>query len=286
LKIIGFNRSSFPKIAVLATGLAAAFLIATINPAPSAQAYPGRDMGFGCTTCHGGLGGSVTAIPDTLTPAADTPFTVTITVGSTGGASTDESGFDMYLNGVEITTGDPQIGATFAPVITAPAAAGTYVYTVNAEQGPYLTGQGSTTTFTITVPPTSTTTTTTPAPTTTTPAPTTTTPVPTTTTPAPTPIKYTTSSYIASTRIRTAVYVHTLVHQYSPSTGVISGAGRVSYLQRYNMVTRAWQNLLARTGSSAGAWTVGFIQPKVYQYRIVTLATSNAGGASSGSTFR
>jgi len=95
---------------------------------------------------------------------------------------------------------------------------------------------------------------------------------------------YTTSSYIASSRVRTAVYINSLVHEYSSSTGVISGAGRVSYLQRYN--AGAWQNLLKRTSNSAGQWTAGFIQAKVYQYRIVTPATALAGGASSVSTFR
>jgi len=96
--------------------------------------------------------------------------------------------------------------------------------------------------------------------------------------------KYTTSTYIASSRVRTAVYINSLVHQYSASTGVISGAGRVSYLQRYN--AGAWQNVLARTSNSAGVWTVGFIQAKVFQYRIVTPATALAGGATSASTFR
>jgi hypothetical protein len=43
---------------------------------------------------------------------------------------------------------------------------------------------------------------------------------------------------------------------------------------------------LKRTSNSAGHWTAGFIQTKVYQYRIVTPATAWAGGASSASTFR
>jgi hypothetical protein len=60
--------------------------------------------------------------------------------------------------------------------------------------------------------------------------------------------------------------------------------GRVSYLQRYN--AGAWQNVLSRTSNSTGRWTVGFIQAKVFQYRIVTPATPRARGAASVSTFR
>lgn len=97
--------------------------------------------------------------------------------------------------------------------------------------------------------------------------------------------KYATWDYIASSRAGRAVYINTLIHQYSSSfNGVASGAGRVSYLQRYNAGT--WQNLLARTSNSTGRWTVGFIQTKVYQYRIVTLETGTAWGTHSASTFR
>jgi hypothetical protein len=97
--------------------------------------------------------------------------------------------------------------------------------------------------------------------------------------------KYATWSYIASSRVGTAVYINTLIHQYSNSwNGVVSGAGRVSYLQR--AIAGRWQNMVARTGNSTGRWTIGFIQPKVFQYRIVTTETGTAWGASSASTFR
>jgi hypothetical protein len=97
--------------------------------------------------------------------------------------------------------------------------------------------------------------------------------------------KYATWSYIASSRAGTAVYINTLIHQYSNSyNGMASGVGRVSYLQRY--IGGTWQNVIARTGNSTGRWTVGFIQPKVYQYRIVTVETGTAWSASSASTFR
>jgi hypothetical protein len=98
-------------------------------------------------------------------------------------------------------------------------------------------------------------------------------------------VKYATWSYIASSRAGTAVYINTLVHQYSNSyNGMASGVGRVSYLQRY--IGGTWQNMIARAGNSTGRWTVGFIQPKVYQYRIVTVETGTAWSASSASTFR
>ena len=103
--------------------------------------------------------------------------------------------------------------------------------------------------------------------------------------PTSTTFKYATWSYIVSSRVGSAVYLNTLVHQYSSSwNGVASGVGRVSFLQRYNAGT--WQNLLSRTGNSTGRWTVGFIQSKVFQYRIVTLESGTAWAASSGSTFR
>lgn len=100
-----------------------------------------------------------------------------------------------------------------------------------------------------------------------------------------TTIKNTTWSYVASSRQGAAVYVNTLVKQYSgPDSGIVRGAGRVSYLQRY--INGAWQNMLARTANSTGQWTVGFVQPKVYQYRIVTTESTTAWNGSSGSTFR
>ena len=51
LKNVGFRRMTIPKLAVLATGLAAAVLVATINPAPVAQAFPNKQQE--CLNCHG-----------------------------------------------------------------------------------------------------------------------------------------------------------------------------------------------------------------------------------------
>jgi hypothetical protein len=281
LKIISIKKMSLPKIAVIATGLTAAVLVATINPAPSAQANP--NFGVSCVNCHTVAGGSVTAMPSTVTPTAGATFTVAIAVS---GTVAGEAGYNISLAGVSVTTGGPADVTTFTANVTAPVAAGSYTYTVAANKGPYLSGQGSATTFTITVAATPTTTTTTPTTTTTTTPTTTTTTTPTsTTTTTPVPItKSTTFSYIASSRVGTAVYINTLIHEYSPTGVMSSPAGRVSYLQRYN--AGVWQNLLARASNSTGRWTVGFTQTTVYQYRIVTPATSLAGYANSGSTFR
>jgi hypothetical protein len=97
--------------------------------------------------------------------------------------------------------------------------------------------------------------------------------------------KYGTWNYIASSRVGTAVYINTQVQQYSNSyAGVISPAGRISYLQRY--IGGTWQNMIARTSNSTGRWTAGFIQTKVYQYRILTHENGTALSATSASTFR
>lgn len=66
--------------------------------------------------------------------------------------------------------------------------------------------------------------------------------------------------------------------------GVLSPGGRQVYLQRY--INGAWQNMVVRTTNSAGKITLGFIQTKVYQYRLVTKETSTAWSGTSASTFR
>jgi len=70
---------TIPKLAVLATGLAAAVLVATINPAPVAQAFPSKQQE--CLNCHGvgAPAGTVNAVPSTTTPAAGATYTVLVT---------------------------------------------------------------------------------------------------------------------------------------------------------------------------------------------------------------
>lgn len=96
-------------------------------------------------------------------------------------------------------------------------------------------------------------------------------------------LKYTTWAYVASSRSGSAVYVNALVKNDS-TNGIVRSAGRSVYLQRY--LNGAWQTMLMRTTNSTGQFTVGFIQPKVFQYRLIVTATNSAYGGRSGSTFR
>jgi len=182
LRIYSLKRTTIPKLAVLATGLTAAILVATINPAP-AQAEPFK--GTTCIGCHT-AGGSVTATPSIGTPTAGAAYTVAIVITNTASGN---SGYNISLGGVSFLVGTAA-EKTFSAAMTAPAAAGSYTYDVGANTGAPP-GAASATTYTITVgatttttpPPTTTTTTPPPTTTTTTPPPTTTT---TTTTPPPT----------------------------------------------------------------------------------------------------
>ena len=160
---------------MLATGLTAAILVATINPAP-AQAEPFK--GTTCIGCHT-AGGSVTATPSIGTPTAGAAYTVAIVITNTASGN---SGYNISLGGVSFLVGTAA-EKTFSAAMTAPAAAGPYTYNVGADTGAPP-GAASATTYTITVGAT---TTTTPPPTTTTttPPPTTTTTVPPTVITAP-----------------------------------------------------------------------------------------------------
>ena len=166
MRIYSLKRTTIPKIAVLATGLTAAVLAATINPAP-AQAEP--SFGVTCTGCHT-AGGSVTATPSSPTVAPGAGYTVAIVITN---AASGNSGYNISLAGASVLVGAPAAGKTFSAAMTAPAAAGPYTYNVGADTGAPP-GAASATTYSITVgaspttvPPTTvppTTTTTTPPP--------------------------------------------------------------------------------------------------------------------------
>ena len=145
MRIYRLKRMSIPKIAVLATGLTAAVLAATISP-PPAQALPGFGTTCATSSCHT-AGGSVTATPSTTTPASGAAYTVAIVLTN---AASGNSGYNISLAGVSITTGGPAAGKTFSANMTAPAAAGTYTYTVaaNTASPP---GAASSITYSITV---------------------------------------------------------------------------------------------------------------------------------------
>jgi len=174
MRIYSLKRTTIPKIAVLATGLTAAILAATINPAP-AQAEP--SFGVTCIGCHT-AGGSVTATPSSPTVAPGAAYTVAIVITN---AASGNSGYNISLAGASVLVGASAAGKTFSAAMTAPAAAGPYTYNVGADTGAPP-GAASATTYSITVgapptttpPPTTTTTTPPPTTTTTTPPPTTT----------------------------------------------------------------------------------------------------------------
>jgi hypothetical protein len=81
-----------------------------------------------------------------------------------------------------------------------------------------------------------------------------------------------------------AVYLNVLLKQAIWTGGLIRGAHRTVYLQRY--VAGHWQNMLVRTTDSAGTVTVGFIQPHAFVYRMVAPRTATASAATSSPFIR
>lgn len=107
--------------------------------------------------------------------------------------------------------------------------------------------------------------------------------VPTSTVPSAT--AFPTYTYVASSRWRTAVYINGLVKSFSSQPASARRApGIAIYLQRY--LNGHWHTMLGRTSDSTGTMAVGFIQPAVYQYRLVTLATLSSAAGRSASTVR
>lgn len=133
LRIVSLKRKNIPKVAVLAAGLTAAVVAVTMTTAP-AQASPG--YASACTGCHT-AGGSVAATPSSATLAPGAAYTVALAF--TGGTS--PVGYWVSGNGASVTASNA------GPVsMTAPAAAGSYTYTVWMRSGVV-----ASTTYTITV---------------------------------------------------------------------------------------------------------------------------------------
>jgi len=150
MRIYTLKKASLPKVAVLATGLTAALLAATIGP-PAAQATP---RAKNCAGCHA-AGGSTTARPSTATPAAGAAYTVAISLaanpvgGNTGWAIVAVAPATGSAFG-----GNTSSALSYSATMTAPAAAGTYSYTVYTNQGGTdPDGQASSATYSITVAP-------------------------------------------------------------------------------------------------------------------------------------
>jgi PKD repeat protein len=133
LRITSLKRKTIPKVAVLAAGLTAAVVAVTMTTAP-AQASPG--YASACNSCHS-AGGSVAATPSSATLAPGAAYTVALAF--TGGSS--PVGYWVSGNGASVTASNA------GPVsMTAPAAAGSYTYTVWMRSGVV-----ASTTYTITV---------------------------------------------------------------------------------------------------------------------------------------
>jgi hypothetical protein len=167
MRIIRLKKISISKIAVLATGLTAAVLVATVSP-PPAQAFPSRAQD--CTNCHGSaLAGTVTAVPSTTTPAAGAAYTVDIAIITTAAgnagywiANSDAAG----VTGSSVLFGGDTAATTYMAAMTAPASAGVYYYKVWGSQGSQAEGQANFALYSITVGPAPTTTSSTTEPTT------------------------------------------------------------------------------------------------------------------------
>jgi hypothetical protein len=118
MKIYSLKRIAVPKLAVLVTGLATALAVGAIAPTP-AQAKPGYAQD--CSGCHS-KSGSITATPSTATPALGATYTVKLSTG---------------VDGYWITGNGASVAGSSATSVSmkAPAAAGTYTYTVYVRNG-------------------------------------------------------------------------------------------------------------------------------------------------------
>ena len=104
MKTLNIKKLSISKVMVLATGLTAAILVATMSPM-AAQATP--DEQSACTGCHT-AGGTVTATPSDAAPAASADYSVAIAFTS---SATGNSGYWISdSTGATISTGGPQAG--------------------------------------------------------------------------------------------------------------------------------------------------------------------------------
>ena len=152
MKIYNVNRKTIPKIAVLVTGLTAAILAATISP-QAAQATPRASS---CAGCHAGATtATVTATPSTATPAPGATYTVAITLTANPNGGMTGYGIVPIAPAVEKTFGgNTGSQLAFTATMVAPAAVGTYSYTVWTNQGlTDGTGQVGSKVYSITVAP-------------------------------------------------------------------------------------------------------------------------------------
>jgi|SRR5450631_50361 len=256
VKTFTLKKMSLPKIAVLATGAVAALLAVTLSP-QAASAHPA--LASACSSCHT-AGGSVVGTPSAATVAPGASYTVALAF--TGGTS--PVGYWISGNGASVT------GSNAGPVsMTAPAAAGSYTYTVWMRSGVV-----ATSTYTIkvaaTVPPTTVPPTT--APPTTVP-PTTVPPTSSTTTP---PVSATTAPPVSTATIRSLSPTHGSVGTRVTIRGTVFGtAGVVKF---------------GSTTARVSSWTATSITVKVpaanYRGAVSVTVTSKGAAASNAIGFR
>gem|GEM_PF-1988716 len=232
MKIYNVNRKTIPKIAVLVTGLTAAILAVTVSP-QAAQAYP---KAASCTGCHASASGAtttVTAAPSTATPAAGATYTVAITLTANPNGGNTGYGIVPVAPAVEKTFGgNTGTELAFTATMIAPAAVGTYSYTVWTNQGiTDGTGQVGSKVYSITVAPVVT------IPPTTEPPVTTTTEPPVTTTTEP-PVTTTTEPPVTSAAVITGLSPrHGAIGTVVTLTG--TGFGELGSVQFGTVVTTA-----------------------------------------------
>jgi hypothetical protein len=136
-----------------AIGVSAAVAVLVTIAAAPAGARPTYGKTCNVSGCHTGkVSGSVTAVPDTATPAPGATYHVAVTVGL--GAS-GQAGYRLYNDNTATPavdlTGGPASQTSWNVAMTAPSASGTYAYRVWGAKGAPSSGQAASTTFTITV---------------------------------------------------------------------------------------------------------------------------------------
>lgn len=83
-------------------------------------------------------------------------------------------------------------------------------------------------------------------------------------------------AYLSVSRSGAAVYVNGLIKQSSPS-GVIRSPKRTVMVQR--LLDGNWQNVISRVTGWDGFFSVGYLSPPSYAYRLVVSASGSAAGA-------
>jgi len=149
MKIYRLKHLSVPKAGVLVTGLAAAAMVATISP-QAAQATP---RAASCTGCHAGATtATTTAKPSTATLAPGASYSVAITLSANPTGGNSGYGIVPVTAGTGSTFGGNTSAAlSYTATMVAPAAAGTYSYTVWTNQGPTSAGNVGSAVYSITV---------------------------------------------------------------------------------------------------------------------------------------